>query len=59
VARQEIDTEAQLPFANAPVSFCYAGMGTKRFEDLDDCWRHGTGFVVDCLECGHGSTTAC
>jgi hypothetical protein len=28
-------------------------MGTKRFEDLDDCWRHGTGCIVECLACGH------
>jgi hypothetical protein len=28
-------------------------MGTKRFEDLEDYNRHGTGFVVACLACGH------
>jgi hypothetical protein len=28
-------------------------MGTKGFEDLEDCYRHGTGFVVECLACGH------
>jgi hypothetical protein len=30
-----------------------AGMTTKRFDDLGDCWRHGTGCVVECLTCGH------
>jgi hypothetical protein len=28
-------------------------MGTKRFEDVLDCWRHGTGCVLECLSCGH------
>jgi hypothetical protein len=28
-------------------------MSTERFESLDDCWRHGTGAVVECSRCGH------
>jgi hypothetical protein len=28
-------------------------MTTKRFEDLHDCWRHGTGCIVECLACEH------
>jgi hypothetical protein len=32
--------------------FHLPNMGTKRFEDLEDCYRHGTGFVVECLACG-------
>jgi hypothetical protein len=27
-------------------------MGTKRFEDLYDCWRHVTGASVEYLNCG-------
>lgn len=28
-------------------------MGTKRFDSLIDCWRHGTGACITCRRCGH------
>ena len=28
-------------------------MGTKRFDSLIDCWRHGTGACITFLLCGH------